>query len=176
MTNPACPACGEQVVNSLNSDDCDFLLIEEFPELVLPAPSMTSRWQKDEWTTKKILVNELAKVGMVLAQFQVISVFPHHDDNPCPPDNCYQFGLEQTRNAMENKKGVIILGGNLCKEMTGYELKQVQGLSGVDFLLGYDAGDMPRVFLPTLRTIYSTGAGEFAIGLQRFAKMVGANE
>jgi hypothetical protein len=176
-----CPSCGEEVVPSLNSTECDYLIIEEFPELVLPAPAMMSKWHKDEWSTKKILVNELDKVGMVLQQFHVVSVYPHlPPDNGMPNDNCYAFGLEQATNIGICKKGVIVLGGNLCKTFTRYEIKQVQGLSDVPstYLSDRIQGgfNCPRVFLPTLRTIYSTGAGEFSIGLQRFAQSIQQGE
>jgi len=172
-----CPACAEEVIESLNSQDCEYLIIEEFPEIILPTPAMVSKYHKDEWTPKKILVNELAKIHMVLQQFHVVSVYPHlPPEDGMPLDNCYAFGLGQVRLQMENRKGIIILGGNLCKEMSGYELKQVQGLSGVDFLLGYDAGDMPRVFLPNIRTIYATGAGEVSLGLKRFADSIQQGE
>jgi hypothetical protein len=167
-----CPSCGEEVVESLNSQDCEYLVIEEFPEIVLPTPAMVSKYHKDEWTPKKILVNELAKIHMVLQQFHVVSVYPHlPPEDGIPLDNCYAFGLEQARLQMENRKGIIILGGNLCKGMSGYELKQVQGLSGVDFL--YDVEDVPKVFLPNIRTIYATGAGEFSLGLKRFSTQIG---
>lgn len=170
-----CPVCTEEVTNSSGNSDCDYLIIEEFPELVLPPPSANG-WQrqKEEWTPRKILVNELAKIGLVIQQFYILSAFPHHQpNNGTPNEQCYDLGLEQVRSAMEGRRGIIILGGNLCKQMTGYELKQVQGLSGVDFLLGWDAGDMPRVFLPTIRSIFSTGAGEFGLGLKRFANQIG---
>lgn len=169
-----CPACGNEVVPNLNSPDCDFLLIEEFPELILPAPAMVSKYQKDEFTPKKILVSELAKVGMVLQQFHVVSVYPHlPPEDGMPLENCYNWGLEQAIAGAYGKKGVIVLGGNLCKTFTEYELKPVQGLSGVHSQYLPDE-DVARVFLPTIRTVYSVGAGEIAIGLQRFAQQVGA--
>jgi hypothetical protein len=178
-----CPSCGDEVVPSLHSESCDYLIIEEFPELVLPAPAMMGKWQKDEFTPKKILVNELDKIGMVLQQFHVISVYPHlPPQDGIPNENCYTFGLEQATSLINLKKGIIILGGNLCKTFTGYDLKQVQGLSGVPSnylsirLNGGFLGYGELMFLPTLRAIYSTGAGEFSIGLQRFAKSVQQGE
>jgi hypothetical protein len=75
---------------------------------------------------------------------------------------------------IQNKKGVIILGGNLCKYMTGYDLKQVQGLSSVESQYLPDS-DVPRVFLPTIRTLYSTGGGEFTLGIQRWVSQLGAS-
>ena len=177
MTNQYCPACGEEVIPPLHSPDCEYLIIEEFPEIILPTPAMVSKWQKDEWTPKKILVNELAKIHMVLQQFHVVSVYPHlPPEDGMPLDNCYAFGMEQVRLQMENRKGIIILGGNLCKGMSGYELKQVQGLSGVDFLFDSDVGNIPRVFLPNIRTIYATGAGEVSLGLKRFANQIGEEQ
>ena len=169
-----CPVCGEEVINPVGSNDCDYLIIEEFSELVLPPPAITSRWQKNDWTPRKILVNELAKVGMVLQQFRIVSVYPHlTPESGQPNEDCYATGLSFAMDEIHNKLGIIILGTNLCKEFTGYELKQVCGLSNVPYLLGHDTGDMPRVFLPTIRSIYSTGSGEFRIGLQRFVKQLG---
>ena len=43
-----CPACGEEVVENLNSQDCEYLIIEEFPELVLPCPFYIDSESKDE--------------------------------------------------------------------------------------------------------------------------------
>lgn len=169
MTPQYCPSCLEEVIPNSGSEECEYAIVEEFPELCLPTPSMQSKWAKDEWSVKKILMNELDKVGMVIQQFRVISVYPHlPPESGIPIENCYDSGFGRMLNELENKKGVIILGGNLCKTFTGYDLKQVQGLSGVDFLMGNDVGDMPRVFLPTIRTLYSTGAGEFSLGLRRF--------
>jgi len=166
-----CPACGEEAILPTGSNDCDYLIIEEFPELVIPTPAVGSRWQKDEWTPKKILVNELVKVGMVWQQFRIVSVYPHLPPSDGQPlENCYNFGMEQSISECAEKKGVIVLGGNLCKYFTGYELKQVQGLSGVNSK--YIPSDEIRMFLPTIRSIYSTGAGEVGIGLSRFAKQL----
>lgn len=172
MNNQFCPACAEEVINPAGSTDCDYIIIEEFPELCFPTPAMLSRFSRDEWTPKKILSNELAKIGMVPQQFRIVPAYPHPSSGE-QDENCYKFGLSCVGHEMENKKGIIILGSNLCKEMSGYDLKKVQGLSGVDFLLGYDVGDMPRVFLSSVRTIYSVGAGEFRLGLQRFANQIG---
>lgn len=173
MTQQYCPACGEEVVMSSGSQDCDYLIVEEFPELCLPTPAMVSKWQKEEWTPKKILSSELAKVDMVIQQFRIVSAYPHLPPaNGQPLENCYNFGLEQVMGECFGKKGVIVLGGNLCKTFTGYELKQVQGLSNVPSQYLPD-GDIPRVFLPTIRSIYSTGAGEFSLGLQRFVQQLG---
>ena len=172
-----CPACAEEVVENLNSQDCEYLIIEEFPEIILPTPAMVSKYHKDEWTPKKILVNELAKIHMVLQQFHVVSVYPHlPPEDGMPLDNCYAFGLEQVIKLCEERKGLIILGGNLCKALTVYELKQVQGLSGVPIQLLLGIWDAPRVFLPNIRTIYATGAGEFSLGLKRFAQSIQQGE
>lgn len=173
--NQYCPSCGEEVVEGLGNPTNDFLIIEELPDLCLPErPKSQFMRQKDEWTSKKVLNAELGKIGMDIRQFRIVSVYPHlPPESGIPVENCYNFGLGQVRLEMEGKQGIIIIGGNLCKEMSGFELKQVQGLTGVDFLLGYDAGDMPRAFLPNIRSIYTQGAGEFRIGLNRFAKMIG---
>ena len=166
-----CPACGEEVVPNSGSEECDYAIVEEFPELVLPTPSMQSKWSKDEFTPKKILSNELAKIGMVIQQFRIITVYPHlPPESGLPLENCYSSGMSRCLSELEGKKGVIFLGGNLCKYFTNYELKQVQGISGVDFLAGCDVGDMPRVFLPTIRTLYSS-SGEFTLGLKRWASL-----
>jgi hypothetical protein len=174
MTN-YCPACAEEVVPNSGSQECEYAIVEEFPELVLPTLSMrytSGLFSKDEWTPKKMLGNELAKVGMVIQQFRIISVYPHlPPDSGIPIENCYKSGFNRMLNELEGKKGVIILGGNLCKAFTGHDLKQVQGLSKVDFLMGCDVGDMPRVFLSTIRTLYSGGAGEFTLGLKRWASL-----
>ena len=167
-----CPSCVEEVVPNSGSEECDYAIVEEFPELVLPTPAMLSKWSKDEWTPKKILMNELDKIGMVIQQFRIITVYPHlPPETGQPNENCYDAGFGRMLEEIQTKKGVIILGGNLCKSMTGYDLKQVQGLSRVDFLMGCDVGDMPRVFLPTIRTLYSSGAGEFTLGLRRWAQL-----
>lgn len=177
MTNQYCPVCLEEVVPNSGSEECDYAIIEEFPELVLPTPSMQSKYHKDEWTPKKILMNELDKIGMVIQQFRVISVYPHlPPENGTPIENCYDSGFGRMLSEIQNKKGVIILGGNLCKSMTGYDLKQVQGLSGVEsqYLPDGDTylpNEMARVFLPTIRTLYSTGGGEFTLGLQRWVSL-----
>ena len=159
-----CPACAEEVVPNSGSEECDYAIVEEFPELVLPAPSMLSRFQKDEWSPKKMMVNELAKVGMVIQQFRIITVYPHlPPESGQPIENCYESGFARMLGEIQTKKGIIVLGGNLCKKMTGYELKQVQGLSGVHAVY-----DIPAtVYLPTIRTLYST-SGEFTLGLKRF--------
>jgi hypothetical protein len=176
MTSQYCPACAEEVVLNTGSEECEYAIVEEFPELVLPTPSMQSKWQKDEWTPKKILMSELAKVGMVIQQFRIISVYPHlPPESGIPIENCYDSGFGRMLSEIQTKKGVIILGGNLCKKFTGWELKHVQGLSSVDFLLGYDVGDMPRVFLSTIRTLYSVGGGEFTLGLKRWLSQLGEN-
>ena len=168
-----CPSCGDEVVLSSGNPSCDYLIIEEFPELILPAPSMSyqNRYQKEEWTPKKILANELAKVGMNVQQFYMLSVYPHSDNSPTPNETCYDWGIEQVIERIPEYRGIIILGGNLCKFFTDYELKQVQGLSSVSSQYLPD-GDIPRVFLPTLRSIYSTGAGEFRLGLERFVSQL----
>jgi hypothetical protein len=172
MTAQYCPSCLEEVVPNSGSQECEYAIVEEFPELVLPTPAMQSKWMKDEWSPKKILGNELAKVGMVIQQFRIISVYPHlPPDSGIPIENCYRSGFDRMLNELEGKRGVIILGGNLCNAFTGHDLKQVQGLSRVDFLMGCDVGDMPRVFLSTIRTLYSSGAGEFTLGLKRWASL-----
>lgn len=168
MTNQCCPSCGNEVIPNVGSQDCDYLIIEEFPELILPTPAMVSKYQHDEWTPKKILINELSKVNMVVQQFRIVSVYPHECMDGMPTENCYNWGMEQAIGECVGKKGIVVMGTNLCKFFTGYELKQVQGLSGVPSQYLPD-NDIPRVFLPTLRSIYSTGAGEMHIGLQRFA-------
>ena len=171
-----CPSCGDEVCLPLNSQECEFIIIEEFPELVLPAPAFQSKYARDEWTPKKILGRELAKVGMVWQQFRIVSVYPHlPPDNGMPNENCYNLGLDWAVNEISSKKGVIVLGGNLCKYFTGYELKQVQGLSSVNSQYIPD-GDIPRVFLPTLRSIFVSGAGEFGIGLSRFVEQLNKGE
>lgn len=172
MTTQFCPACGEEVVPTFGSPECDYLLIEEFPELVLPTPSMVSKYQREEWTPKRILGNELTKIGMVIQQFRVVSVYPHLPPvDGQPLENCYNFGFEQILSEVNGKRGIIILGGNLCKSFTKYELKQVQGLSGV--VSEFIPNDVPRVFLSSVRSIYASGAGEFAVGLQRFVSQIG---
>jgi hypothetical protein len=169
-----CPACAEEVVPNSGSQECDYAIVEEFPELVLPTLSMrytSGLFSKDEWTPKKMLGNELAKVGMVIQQFRIISVYPHlPPDSGIPIENCYESGFARMVEEIQTKKGVIILGGNLCKKFTGWELKQVQGLSGVESQYLPD-GDIPRVFLSTIRTLYSSGAGEFTLGLKRWASL-----
>ena len=166
-----CPSCVEEVVPNSGSEECDYAIVEEFPELVLPTPAMLSKWSKDEWTPKKMLGNELAKVGMVIQQFRIITVYPHlPPETGQPNENCYDAGFGRMLEEIQTKKGVIILGGNLCKSMTGYDLKQVQGLSSVESQYLPD-GDIPRVFLPTIRTLYSQGAGEFTLGLKRWMSL-----
>ena len=170
MTN-YCPACGDEVHLPVNSQECEFLIIEEFPELILPTPAIQSKWAKDEWTPKKILISELAKVGMVWQQFRIVSVYSHlPPDSGMPNENCYNLGFDWAMNEVPSKKGIIVLGGNLCKTLTGYELKQVQGLSNVTWHL---VSEQPRVFLPTLRSIYVSGVGEFGLGLRRFVEQIG---
>jgi hypothetical protein len=169
-----CPACMEEVVLNTGSEECEYAIVEEFPELVLPTPSMQSKWSKDEFTPKKILINELAKVGMVIQQFRIITVYPHlPPESGIPIENCYDSGFGRMLSEIQNKKGVIILGGNLCKKFTGWELKHVQGLSEVhsDYLPDIDR-NIPRVFLSTIRTLYSVGSGEMSLGLKRFAKQL----
>lgn len=177
--NQVCPVCANDIISPVGSSECEYLIIEEFPELTLPTPGMStvSKWKKDEWTPKKIMDNELQKVGMSIRQFRIVSVYMHDDGSVTPNGQCYDFGLEYAVSECYGRKGVIILGHNLCKAFTGYELKQVQGLSEVKSLYisdrirgGFDA---PRVFLPTIRSIYSVGAGEFGLGLQRFANQLG---
>lgn len=173
-----CPACAEEVINPAGSTDCDFIIVEEFPELCLPTPAMgyNNAWKREEWTPKKILANELTKIGMVPQQFRIVSVFPHLPPaNGMPDENCYNAGLSQAVNEINGKRGVIVLGSNLCKEFTCYDLKKVQGLSGVESQYIPD-GDVPRVFLSSVRTIYSVGAGKFRLGLQRFANQLQENE
>jgi hypothetical protein len=168
-----CPACGDEVVPNSGSEECDFAIIEELPELVLPTPAMQSKWSKDEWTPKKILSNELDKIGMVIQQFRVIAVYPHTlSQAEVPVDSCYESGFSRMLEEIQRKRGVIILGARLCKEFTGHELKQVQGLSRVESQYLPDA-NVPRMFLPSIKTIYSTGAGEFRIGLRRFSVQLG---
>jgi hypothetical protein len=170
-----CPACAEEVVLNTGSEECDYAIVEEFPELVLPTPSMQSKWAKDEWTPKKILMNELAKIGMVIQQFRVITVYPHlPPESGIPIENCYDSGFGRMLEEVQAKKGVIILGGNLCKKFTGWELKQVQGLSRVDNQYLPDS-DIPRVFLSTIRTLYSVGCGEFNLGITRWSSQLGAS-
>lgn len=164
-----CPVCLEEAYVPVGAPDCEYLIIEEFPELVIPTGNLNT-W-KDEWTPKKILVNELSKAGLNPLQFIVASVYPHYPDGE-PNERCYNFGLEYvTTEFIPRMKGVIVLGGNLCKTFTGYELKQVQGLSGVPSALIPD-GDVPRVFLPTIRSMYSTTFGEFSLGMKRFAEQL----
>ena len=166
MTN-YCPSCAEEVVPNSGSLECEYAIVEEFPELVLPTPSMQSKWAKDEWTPKKMLMNELDKVGMVIQQFRVITVYPHlPPESGIPIENCYDSGFGRMLSEIQNKRGVIILGGNLCKKFTGWELKHVQGLSGLQST--YLPIEIPIVCLPTIRTLYSTGSGEFTLGLKRF--------
>lgn len=175
MSPQYCPSCIEEVVPNSGSEECDYAIVEEFPELVLPTPSMQSKFHRDEWTPKKILMNELDKIGMVIQQFRVISVYPHlPPESGIPIENCYDSGFGRMLSEIQNKKGVIILGGNLCKYMTGYDLKQVQGLSSVESQYLPDS-DVPRVFLPTIRTLYSTGGGEFTLGIQRWVSQLGAS-
>jgi hypothetical protein len=45
-------------------------------------------------------------------------------------------------------------------------------LSGVNSQYLPD-NDVPRVFLPTLRSIFVSGAGEFGLGLRRFVSQIG---
>jgi hypothetical protein len=169
-----CPSCLEEVVLNTGSEECEYAIVEEFPELVLPTPSMQSKWQKDEFTPKKILINELAKVGMVIQQFRIITVYPHlPPESGIPIENCYDSGFGRMLSEIQTKKGVIILGGNLCKKFTGYELKQVQGLSGVETT--YLPPEIPVVFLSTIRTLYSVGGGEFTLGLKRWSSQLGAS-
>ena len=166
-----CPVCMEEAVSYTGDSLCDYLIIEEFPELNVKVSG--SSWKKDEWTHKKIMNNELNKVDMTINQFRIVSAYPHLPPaSGIPNEKCYDFGLSLLPDEMISKLGVIVLGSNLCKEFTGYDLKQVQGLSNVDFLLGYDVGDMPRVVLPSIRSLYSTGNGEFSLGLSRFAKQL----
>jgi hypothetical protein len=168
-----CPACADEVVPPSNNGN--FLLIEEFPELCLPERAM-SQWErkKDEWTPRKILQNELQKVGMTIHQFTIMSAFPHKvPDNGQPNEDCYNAGLEYALSCIPQYQGVVVMGTNLCRSFTGYELKQVLGLSDVVSQYIPD-GDMPRVFLHNMKTIYATGAGEFHIGLERFASQLGA--
>jgi hypothetical protein len=175
MTSQYCPSCLEEVVLNTGSEECEYAIVEEFPESVLPTPSMQSKWAKDEWTPKKILMNELDKIGMVIQQFRIITVYPHlPPESGIPIENCYDSGFGRMLSEIQNKKGVIILGGNLCKKFTGYELKQVQGLSEVHSDYLPDIGrNIPRVFLSTVRTLYSVGCGEFTLGLQRWVSQLG---
>jgi len=177
--NQNCPACGNPVVQGSGNLNCDFLIIEEFPELCLPEPPKTG-WMKsrEDWTSRKILIAELAKVGMVIQQFRIVSVYPHTVDadkkKRVLDPNCQQFGLEQVVSEILDRKGVIIFGKELCKEFTGYTLKQVQGLSGVNSQYIPD-GDVPRFFAEPLRTILNPknpGVGEFRIGLERFVSQL----
>ena len=166
-----CPVCAEEAVSPLGSTDNDYLIIEEFPYAML-TPKRTS-FNRNEIFPQSILQLELDKVGMLLGKFRFVSVFPHFShENGDPNANCYASGLARAVDEINGKKGVIILGANLCKEFTGYELKKVCGLSYVDTKYMPD-GDVPRVFLPSIDTIYSTGAGEFGLGLMRFAKQIG---
>jgi len=167
-----CPACANEVVPNSGHPQSDYLLIEEFPELVYP-PAPANGWQKrEDWTPSKIVANELAKVGMLPQQFHIITVYPHHvPSDGQPSENCYSVGLEQAISIIGQYKGVIVLGANLCKTFTGYPIDQVQGLSDVPSQYIPD-GDIVRMFLPNIRSIYATGAGEFSIGLKRFADKV----
>ena len=168
-----CSVCAEEVVDPVGDVQNDYLIIEEFPYVIIPPAPQVLKWKKDEWTPRKIVANELTKVGMVIQQFHIVSVFPHRiPDNGMPNENCYQVGLENVVTKISKYKGVIVLGTNLCKEFTGYDLKSVCGLSGVDSKYIPD-GDVPRVFLPSINSIFSTGSGEFGIGLRRFAKQLG---
>ena len=166
-----CPACGDEVIPNSGSEECDYAIVEEFPELIIPTPAMLSKYQREEWSVKKILMNELDKIGMVIQQFRIISVYPHlPPETGQPNENCYDAGFGRMLEEIQTKKGIIILGGNLCKSMTGYDLKQVQGLSGVESQYLPDT-DVPRVFLPTIRTLFSTGSGEMRLGLKRWMSL-----
>jgi len=165
-----CPACGDEVVEPIGAPDCDFLIVEEFPELILPEPAMTWK-KKEEWTVKKILASELAKVGMIPAQFRIVSSYPHLPPaNGQPNENCWDVGLGWAVDEIPSKSGIIILGGNLCRTFTGYELKQVHGLSEVES--EYIPNDIPRVFMDNIRTIYSKNSGEISLALRRFVSQL----
>jgi hypothetical protein len=108
MTSQYCPSCLEEVVLNTGSEECEYAIVEEFPESVLPTPSMQSKWAKDEWTPKKILMNELDKIGMVIQQFRIITVYPHlPPESGIPIENCYDSGFGRMLSEIQNKKGVI---------------------------------------------------------------------
>lgn len=164
-----CPACGNETVPVVINAS-PFLIIEELPELVLPDQKKTQF--ADEWTPRGMLHNELQKVGMSIHQFDIVSAFPHTvPENGKPDENCWKAGLDYAIGFIPKYKGVLILGRNLCKEFTGYELDKVMGLSDVESKYIPD-GDIPRYFLQPVRYFYSVGSAEFAIGLQRFAERV----
>lgn len=171
MTQQYCPACGDPIVQP-DIQGRSFLIIEELAELVYPE-KMKSKYDND-FTVREILKIELQKVGLMLQQFDIVQVYPHVvPENGMPNENCFDAGLDYATDLLVKYKGVIVLGGNLCKIFTGYEINKVQGLTDVESK--YIPSGMPRMFLNKMQSFYAVGNGEFELGFKRFAEQVYTN-
>lgn len=161
-----CPACGNEVVSAMGRADSDFLAIEEYPHMIFNPPL-----QGNDIPPSKIFRKELAKAGFNIHQFRIISVYPHLLGENEMDERCWSAGMNVlVSGELPPYKGILVFGNALCSELSAYKLDEVMGLTGISHRLTTDA---PVMFLPSIKTVYSQGAGELQLGLKRFAKLVG---
>jgi hypothetical protein len=158
-----CAACAEPVVPSFGDISSDYLIVEEYPYSVYQRNALSN-----EVHPRDILERELSRAGLELHDFYLMSAYPHPKTDKVD-ENCYKAGMDAISDAIAGKKGILILGEALCTELSGYSLKQVCGVSNV----GMNGIPGNVMYLPSIAAIFAKGRGEFALGLKRFANMIG---
>lgn len=181
MSRQHCPVCAEEVVSPVGRADAEFLAIEEYPHMIFNPPL-----QGNDIPPSKIFRREVAKAGLNIAQFRIVSVYPHVLDGEDMDERCWKVGNEMfleelykfgkiNNDDVRDWRGILVFGSTLCSQFTGdnYKLDGVVGLTGVPHYLQTNA---PVMFLPSIKTVYSQGAGELQLGLKRFADLVGVED
>jgi hypothetical protein len=118
-----CPSCGDPICQSIG--ESDLLIVGDSPSKIDMKHGRVFGLHPVMMTPGKILMKELERAGMSLADFRLTNLWLHE---PTKNENCWQAGYDHVLDEAKGKKAILLIGSDTVEAFTGYKVSDVSGL------------------------------------------------
>jgi len=124
MRIETCSICGTKICHPFGHSD-DLLIIVDAPTRLDIEKGQLFSTSHMFTTSGKVFRKELARVGLELSQFRVVSLWEHE---PSKVEECYLEGYHKVLDEAKGKKFIWLIGSEVVETFTKYKVSDVSGL------------------------------------------------
>ena len=161
MKNQICPSCQSTCISP--SGHSNLLIITESPTKTDIKMGRLFSTSSMFTTAGYVLRKELARVGLDLSQFTIVSLWQHE---PNKSEECFRLGYETVLDNAKNKKAILLIGAEVVETFTHYKVSDVSGLQVDSPILS--ASIIYALVNPSMALARSMG--EVRLGIEKFSR------